>query len=154
MTTTAPTLDLSNLPLAATLDLAKPVAQVRDAWQATVNYLDQVRTQPGVAFSTMLGVKLDSARYNAALALDTIKRWEGGGGTGAETATTIADLAAPTAAFKSSLTEAQTAWAAEFGGGAPTRPPLLARLSAPRDTSWYLLWGGAAFALYLLTMKR
>jgi hypothetical protein len=155
MTTAAPTLDLSNLPMAATLDITKPVAQVRDAWRETITYLDQLRSQPGVAYSTLLGVKLDSVRYDAALALETITRWEGGGGTGAETATTISGLAAPTDAFKNELAAAKIAWASEFGGaGAATRPSLWAQVTAPRDNSWYLLWGGAALALYLLTMKR
>lgn len=151
---TAPTLDLSNLPMAATLDLTKPVAQVRDAWRATITYLDQLRNQPDVAYSTMLGVKLDSVRYDAALALETITRWEGGGGTGAEAATAISGLAAPTDAFKNELAAAKAAWATEFGGAAVARPSCFAQLTAPRETSWYLLWGGAALALYLLTMKR
>ena len=151
---TTPTLDLTPLPIAAALDFTKPVAQVRDAWAATLNYMDQVRNQPNVAFSTELGVKLDSARYNAALASQAISSWEGGGGTGAESATSISDLAAPTEAFKSALATAKAAWAVEFGGPVTVRPSLWAQMTAPRSDSTYLLWGGAALALYLLTMKR
>lgn len=150
----APTLDLTPLPIAAALDFTKPVAQVRDAWQATINYLDQLRNQPDVAYSVDLGVKLDSARYNAAQAAQAISTWEGGGGTGAETATTISGLAAPAEAFKSSLATAKAAWAIEFGGAPPVRPSLWAGMTAPRSDTMYLLWGGAALALYLLTMKR
>lgn len=152
---TTPTLDLVPLPLAASMDLTKPVAQVRDAWRATISYLDQLRTQPGVSYSTVLGVKLDTARYAAALALEAITRWEGGGGTGAETATAVSDLAGPAEAFKTALTAAQAAWVVEFPGtAAAATPSFFTRVTAPRETSWYLLWGGAAFVLYLLTMKR
>jgi len=139
---------LSALPISATADLSQNVAMVRDGFLQTLTILDAIRTSKR-AFSVPLRTALDSARYSAAVVIARIQQFEGSGGTGAESATTIDGLATLQAQFNAQLANAKKIWAVEVGG-VTAKPTWLQRLSTPRSDTSYLLWGMAGLSLYLL----